>query len=141
MGGEEDLVRGDAAVGDPLLPPQHPDDDVRHAVLGLHSHPHRDAISKTCDTSLQHLCDLDSREQILTSSLSCLSLSSQASISDNVSLISVASSLMRLAASFMVVKALSRRFLSCRSSVVRLSWPSSGGVGKLREAAHGLVRH
>lgn len=33
--GVEDLVGRDATVGHPLLPPQHPDDHVRHAVLGL----------------------------------------------------------------------------------------------------------
>lgn len=37
--GVEDLVGGDATVGHPLLTTQHPDDDVRHTVLRLHTVP------------------------------------------------------------------------------------------------------
>lgn len=35
VGGVQDLVSRDATVGHPLLPPQHPDDHVRYAVLRL----------------------------------------------------------------------------------------------------------
>lgn len=35
VGGVEDLMSRDAAVGHTLLAAQHPDDHVRHAVLGL----------------------------------------------------------------------------------------------------------
>lgn len=42
--GEEDLVSGDTGVGHPLLTSQHPDDHIRHAVLGL------DTVTvKTCE--------------------------------------------------------------------------------------------
>ena len=33
--GKKDLVSRDATVGHPLLTPKHPDDHIRHAVLGL----------------------------------------------------------------------------------------------------------
>lgn len=33
--GIEDLVSWDTTAGHPLLTPQHPDDHIRHAVLGL----------------------------------------------------------------------------------------------------------
>lgn len=33
--GKKDLVSGDATVGHSLLTPEHPDDHVRHAALGL----------------------------------------------------------------------------------------------------------
>lgn len=36
-GGVENLVGRDAAVGHPLLTTQHPDDHIRHAVLGLNT--------------------------------------------------------------------------------------------------------
>lgn len=35
VGGKQDLVSRDATVGHPLLTSQHPDDHIRHAVLGL----------------------------------------------------------------------------------------------------------
>lgn len=71
---------------------------------------------------------------VYTSSASVLSFSTQDSKSDKVSRISPASSLMRLAPSLMLVKALSRSFLIWMSRVVRLEWPSSSGVGKLKES-------
>ena len=36
--GEQHLVGGDSAVGHPLLPSQHPDEHVWHAVLRLQDH-------------------------------------------------------------------------------------------------------
>lgn len=54
-------------------------------------------------------------------------------MSDSVSGISLASSLILRADSFMEVKALSRSFLIWMSKEVRLEQPSSLGVGKLKE--------
>lgn len=78
---------------------------------------------------------------VCTSSANILSLSAQDSMSARVSLISEASSLMRLAPSMMVVKALSRSFLIWMSNDVRLARPSSSGVGKLGESRRGAVQH
>lgn len=69
-----------------------------------------------------------------TSSASCWSFSTQISMFDRVSEISLASSLIRLAASRMEDKALSRSFLIWMSRDVRLEQPSSSGVGKLKKS-------
>ena len=67
----------------------------------------------------------------LTSSASCWSLYSQSSMSLSVTLISVASSFIRLAMSLMLATTASRRVLIWRSRAVRLGLPSSSGTWKL----------
>lgn len=118
VGRIEHLIGWDAGVCDSLLSSQHPDNHIRHAVLRLvdtndlfihiyyiYSYIYTHTHNLVCVLQL-HYYTKDKH----TSSASCLSLSSQPSMTLKQLLTSVASSNKLLAPSMMLCRALSRNF-------------------------------